>query len=83
LDARLTEVGAQQCALLAERTEVLTTVDLVVTSPLTRCVQTAVLGFPGQLAAGVPFVALECVRECCNSICDCRYGLFRLQASGF
>lgn len=45
-------------------------VQLVVTSPLTRCLETATHAFPP--GCGVPIVALECVRECVNYNCDAR-----------
>ena len=47
---------------------VLPLADLVVSSPLTRTLQTAQLCF----AAGAPFVALEGVRETVNYLCDAR-----------
>ena len=72
-DAPLTHVGEQQCARLAAGTvAALKNVQLVVTSPMTRAVQTALLTCTAQQAAGVPFVALESVRETVNYVCDCR-----------
>jgi hypothetical protein len=55
----------------------LDTVELIVTSPQTRCIQTALLSFP-TLAAGttpnrkVPILAHESVRETVNYVCDQR-----------
>jgi len=71
LDARLTEEGCQQCAALAHKVGDLTP-ELIVSSPLTRTLQTSALCFGKQLAAGVPLVALESVRETVNYLCDAR-----------
>jgi broad specificity phosphatase PhoE len=71
-DARLTAFGEQQCeALAAKSADVVGNSQMVVTSPLTRCVQTALGSFP-TLAAEleVPFVAHESVRETVNFMCD-------------
>jgi broad specificity phosphatase PhoE len=77
LDARLTELGRTQCEKLAQQESHLS-VDLVVTSPLTRCVQTALYSFPQHVIASssssrnVPFVAHESLRETVNFKCDQR-----------
>lgn len=78
LDARLTELGRQQCEQLAQRVTDLP-IDLIVTSPLTRCVQTALYSFPHAVAMGkstsgnpIPFVAHESIRETVNFKCDQR-----------
>eukprot|EP00242_Pyramimonas_sp_CCMP2087_P006594 CAMPEP_0198212158 /NCGR_PEP_ID=MMETSP1445-20131203/25554_1 /TAXON_ID=36898 /ORGANISM="Pyramimonas sp., Strain CCMP2087" /LENGTH=264 /DNA_ID=CAMNT_0043886547 /DNA_START=205 /DNA_END=999 /DNA_ORIENTATION=+ len=71
-DAALTPYGIEQCEALAVKTSLLSKVDLLVTSPLTRCIQTASIGFPKQQQAGVPFIALESVRETVNFSCDRR-----------
>lgn len=53
----------------------------VVTSPMTRCIQTAMLSFPSLLAApDVPFVAHEGFRETVNYHCDRRRTLAELAA---
>ena len=72
LDARLTERGIQQCRSVAQRYERLLQTDkdvAVITSPLTRCVQTALYCFP-TLAEDesdeIPFLALESLRETVN-----------------
>ena len=65
-DARLTPAGEEQCAALCAATAALRPA-LVVSSPLTRTLQTATLCFGPQLAAleasGAPLTALEDVRE--------------------
>mmetsp|Transcript_30556 Transcript_30556/g.73316 ORF Transcript_30556/g.73316 Transcript_30556/m.73316 type:complete len:309 (+) Transcript_30556:18-944(+) len=85
LDARLTEKGMAQCQTLAQHTQATMMKDLlqqdidndvaVITSPMTRCVQTALYSFPWLLADDddkVPFVALESIRESVNYACDRR-----------
>jgi broad specificity phosphatase PhoE len=75
-DARLTGFGEQQCEALSRTPaaiEAQRSASLVVTSPLTRCVQTALLSFPDiARREEVPFVALECIRETVNFACDGR-----------
>jgi broad specificity phosphatase PhoE len=76
LDARLTEKGMDQCHGLSQRISdtILPTSEItVVTSPLTRCVQTALQSFP-QLtdAKHVEFLAHEGIRETVNFSCDRR-----------
>jgi len=81
LDARLTNRGEKQCAdlaaaLQASSSSILDNAELVVTSPLTRCIQTAMQCFPTLLSSSaerkVPFVALESIRETVNYNCDRR-----------
>lgn len=72
LDARLTDEGEAQCAQLAQTAAELRP-QLIVVSPLTRTMQTALLSFSIQLKQqGVPLVALESVRETVNYLCDAR-----------
>ena len=73
LDARLTPNGEAQCASLARITAELRP-QLVVSSPLTRTLQTArlVFGSPEREAANAPILALESVRETVNYGCDAR-----------
>lgn len=77
LDARLTEKGMDQCHGLSKRiisdTILSTSKITVVTSPLTRCVQTALYSFP-QLtnAKHVDFLAHEGIRETVNYASDRR-----------
>ncbi|CAM9614982.1 unnamed protein product, partial [Ectocarpus sp. 4 AP-2014] len=62
LDARLTDLGKEQCAALkAANHGIEKEAELVVVSPLTRAIQTAMLAI--DQVEGVPWVALECVRE--------------------
>jgi broad specificity phosphatase PhoE len=67
-DARLTDRGIQQCEDLADRNHKLHQSDFVVTSPMSRCIQTALLSFPTLTT----FVAHESLRETVNYICDKR-----------
>ena len=71
-DALLTSAGEAQCAQLQQMTSELRP-SLVVTSPLTRTVQTALLCFsPQAQEAGARFCALESIRETVNFMCDGR-----------
>ena len=94
LDARLTELGEKQCKDLAEELidrRILQTSELVVTSPLTRCLQTALLSFPSlaeatnepnavnSKATKIPFVAHESIRETVNYACDRRRRISELE----
>lgn len=72
LDAVLTPFGLEQCGALAKLTAGLAGVELLVTSPLRRCVQTALHGFQPHIDRGVPLIALESVRETVNFTCDRR-----------
>jgi len=91
LDARLTDKGQQQCRALAatiphERPYLFQT-ELVVTSPLTRCIQTALLSLEPVLHHSskrgggedkLPVVANEMVRETVNYNCDRRRSIAEL-----
>lgn len=113
LDARLTDLGKEQCQSLAEKLakaaaegspsketsnseeesyyQIFKNADLVVTSPLTRCLQTALLSFPtlaettaeevvnNQKKTKVPFVAHESIRETVNYSCDRRRPISSLE----
>lgn len=85
LDARLTNKGIDQCHQLAQLTK--TTIVpphdcTVLTSPMTRCVQTALLSFPHLVSAvshrPVEFIALEGLRETVNYQCDRRRSILEL-----
>ena len=113
LDARLTDLGKEQCQSLAEKLakaaaggspsketdnsedesyhRIIKYADLVVTSPLTRCLQTALLSFPtlaetptkeaanNKKKTKVPFVAHESIRETVNYACDRRRPISSLE----
>ena len=66
LDARLTDHGLQQCAALASSVDLANAV--VITSPMTRCIQTAKHSFPYCQT----FLAHEMIRETVNYACDRR-----------
>mmetsp|Transcript_29340 Transcript_29340/g.73635 ORF Transcript_29340/g.73635 Transcript_29340/m.73635 type:complete len:276 (-) Transcript_29340:128-955(-) len=78
LDAVLTPFGLEQCGALAKLTAGLAGVELLVTSPLRRCVQTALHGFQPHIDRGVPLIALESVRETVNFTCDRRISISEL-----
>jgi len=79
-DAPLTENGQKQCTVLAQHVkdevpQLVNNVDdiAVITSPLTRCIETALRSFPWLAdIATIPFVAEENVRETVNFITDHR-----------
>ena len=66
-DAPLTAYGAEQAAALASETAALG-VERVVTSPLTRAIQTTLLAFPAPRTAPITVEAL--LRERLESSCD-------------
>lgn len=77
LDARLTDHGKQQCANLASNSPTLVSDKaVVVTSPLTRCIQTSLHSFPHLER----FLAHECIRETVNYACDRRRVISEIQA---
>ncbi|KAL1514784.1 hypothetical protein AB1Y20_003870 [Prymnesium parvum] len=72
LDARLTPEGCEQCEALHRLTAELRP-ELVVSSPLTRTLQTAERCFgPQRALAAAPLLAVEDVRETVNFLCDAR-----------
>lgn len=73
-DASLTKEGVEQCRRLQRAVAELQP-DLIVSSPLTRTLQTASLVFEEQIAAGVQLIALEAFRETVNFRCDTRRDL--------
>ena len=86
LDAKLTPQGHEQCAALAQITSgaacawTAEGTQLVVSSPLTRTLDTAKRSFPAQLAqASTPFIAHEAIRETVNFACDARRPLEEIQ----
>lgn len=86
IDARLTEKGQAQChvfaqSILEEKPHLLDT-QLVVTSPLTRCIQTALLSLHPALQNNpeLPVVAHESVRETVNYNCDRRRSVAEISA---
>lgn len=79
IDARLTDLGKEQCRSLADTIQkgerpYLYEAELVVTSPLTRCIQTTLLSLEPVLQknSNLPVVANELVRETVNYNCDRR-----------
>lgn len=77
LDARLTPKGVAQCeAFASEQVLPPHSVDLIVTSSMTRCIQTALLCFPDRNA---PVLAHESIRETVNYACDRRRPLSHIR----
>lgn len=93
IDAQLTEKGIRQCQDLAKQIaeasegplyDLREKADLIVTSPLQRCIQTATLSLQPLLLSQqrerpLPMVAHEMVRETVNYNCDRRRNIQALQ----
>jgi broad specificity phosphatase PhoE len=97
LDARLTEKGKEQCRKLDESirnhsmmmlmrgkplSDLASSVDLIVTSPLTRCVETTLGSFQSILKLRQPpppVIAHEFIRETVNYNCDRRRTISEIQ----
>ncbi|KAA8909674.1 histidine phosphatase superfamily [Sphaerosporella brunnea] len=79
-DPYLTPLGEQQCMTLPARFPQEPAVDLLVTSPLKRTIQTTILGFPDPIAAGVPVLALAELQETSEMPCDTGSDVSILQA---
>uniref|UniRef100_A0A7S4I535 Uncharacterized protein n=1 Tax=Odontella aurita TaxID=265563 RepID=A0A7S4I535_9STRA len=89
LDSPLTPQGIEQCRQLSSRTKDLN-VEVVLSSPLTRCLQTAMYSYEAALSPektagdakyGVPLVAQEDWRETVNFLCDARRPTSELRLS--
>jgi broad specificity phosphatase PhoE len=96
IDARLTSQGFQQCHELAAKAAATGKIDVdcIVTSPLTRCIQTALYSVPALVHAraatstenstttttAIPLVAKEFWRETVNYNCDRRRAISEIQA---
>jgi len=82
IDAPLTPLGRIQCAQLQKKLiQERLTVDCIITSTLTRAIQTAQLSFDHQLSRQpIPFIACEDWRETVNYLCDTRRPLSALKA---
>lgn len=92
IDARLTPHGIGQCQGLAEQirnapegsrlAHVRDNAELIITSPVTRCVQTALHSLEPVLEQnpGIPFIANEAIRETVNFNCDRRRPIHEIAA---
>jgi broad specificity phosphatase PhoE len=69
-DPELTPLGEEQARSLCARYPKLANVQLIVSSPLRRTLQTALLAFPSQLEGGLQVLALPEMQEASNLICD-------------
>ncbi|KAF5703469.1 histidine phosphatase clade-1 [Fusarium globosum] len=68
-DPELTPLGEEQARALTSRPELANT-ELIVSSPLRRTIQTALLAFPSKLKAGMQVLAWAEVQEASDLICD-------------
>ncbi|KAM0321202.1 hypothetical protein ACHAPQ_009588 [Fusarium lateritium] len=69
-DPELTPLGEEQARNLCDRYPKLANVQLIVSSPLRRTLQTALLAFPSKLEGGLQVLALPEMQEASNLICD-------------
>ena len=69
-DPYLTAEGESQCRTIPDRFPANPPVDLLVTSPLKRTIQTTLIGFPAQIASGAPIIALPELQETSSMPCD-------------
>ncbi|RBQ78521.1 hypothetical protein FVER14953_07713 [Fusarium verticillioides] len=69
-DTDLTPLGQEQAKGLISKCPELANVDLIVSSPLRRTLQTTLLGFSSQLERGLQIVALPEVQEVSAMNCD-------------
>lgn len=73
-DAPLTKFGINQCLTFSEEiARKLNNIECIITSPMTRAIQTAQFCFDEQINnEKVPFIACEEWRETVNYLCDAR-----------
>lgn len=69
-DPALTPLGEQQCRELNDRFPYHDSVDLLVSSPLRRTIQTTLLSFTPEIARGVKYFALPEIQETSDLPCD-------------
>ena len=69
-DAVLTPLGESQCCTIPARFPADPPINLLVTSPLRRAIQTTLIGFAPAVAAGVPIIALPALQETSVAPCD-------------
>ncbi|KAF5543110.1 histidine phosphatase superfamily clade-1 [Fusarium mexicanum] len=70
-DPELTPLGEEQAQALTTRfPELANNVELIVSSPLRRTIQTALLAFPSKLKSGMQVLAWSEVQEASDLICD-------------
>ncbi|KAF5562300.1 histidine phosphatase superfamily clade-1 [Fusarium phyllophilum] len=69
-DPDLTPLGQEQARSLISKHPELANVDLIVSSPMRRTLQTTLLGFSAQLERGLQIVALPEVQEVSDMNCD-------------
>ncbi|KAI4142245.1 MAG: hypothetical protein L6R39_005022 [Caloplaca ligustica] len=69
-DPPLTSFGEQQCRELSARFPHHSSIDLLVSSPLRRTMQTTLIAFKPELSRGVKYIALPEVQETSDLPCD-------------
>ncbi|KIL92243.1 hypothetical protein FAVG1_04651 [Fusarium avenaceum] len=79
-DPELTPLGEEQARSLCAKYPKLANVQLIVSSPLRRTLQTALMAFPSQLEGGLQVLALPEMQEASNLICDTGRDLSEVKA---
>jgi broad specificity phosphatase PhoE len=82
LDARLTPLGKEQCRQVATsllQSPTLSQIQLIITSPLTRCIQTVQYSMEPLLST-TPVMVHESIRETVNYNCDRRRSISEIQS---
>lgn len=69
-DPRLTEAGIAECKALESRFPYQSSIELIVSSPLRRAVQTALCSFQPAINRGVKIVVLPELQETSDVACD-------------
>jgi broad specificity phosphatase PhoE len=81
LDPELTPLGEEQARALGARFPALENIQLILSSPLRRAIQTALLAFPSQVGdGGLQVVAWPEVQEASDLICDTGRDLLDIKA---
>lgn len=69
-DPHLTEAGVAECRALESRFPFQSSIDLIVSSPLRRALETALCSLQPAIARGVKIVALPELQETSDVACD-------------
>ena len=80
-DAVLTELGRSQCAQLREKIDLFEDIELVLSSPLRRAIQTTCLAFDPLLARPeIPLLLVPNAQEVGNNLCDIGFPMEDIEA---
>lgn len=80
-DPELTPLGEEQAGALGARFPALENIQLILSSPLRRAIQTALLAFPSKMGdGGLQVIAWPEVQEASDLICDTGRDLLEIKA---